>query len=133
MVKKRRRETPNTNETLIEIYDDLANLNEGIRLKAVHSLITIFVCSPQANVGQLNEIFTRLVRGLCSGRKAARIGFSVALTSFLSELPRENSIHALESFLKSANLLRLLKAHTDLAKATSVHVSRQPPTTLACR
>lgn len=126
MLKKRRHEASNTHETLIEIYDDLANLNESIRLKAVHSLITIFVFSPQANVGQLNEIFTRLVRGLCSGRKAARIGFSVALTSFLSELRRENSIHALESFLSSANLLRLLKAHTDLTKATSVHVSHQP-------
>ena len=126
MVKKRRQETSSVRETLIEIYDDLANLNESIRLKAVHSLIAIFVVSPQANVEQFDEIFTRLVRGLCSGRKAARIGFSVALTSFLSELRREKSIHGLESFLNSANLLRLLKDHTDIAKATSVHASPQP-------
>ena len=125
MAKKRRHEASNARETLIEIYDDLANLNKSIRLKAVHSLIAIFVVSPQANVGQLDDIFTRLVRGLCSGRKAARVGFSVALTSFLSELRREKSIPGVESFLNSANLLRLLKDHTDLAKATSVHVSHQ--------
>lgn len=124
MVEKRRHDDSSARETLTEIYDDLANLNESIRLKAVHSLITIFVASSHVNVGQLNEIFTRLVRGLCSGRKAARIGFSVALTSFLSELPRQKSFHGIESFLNSTNLIRILKNHTDLSKATSVPVSR---------
>lgn len=84
--KKRRREQPAVDTQLIEIYEDLANVDETIRLKACHTLLTKFVSEGTANGDQLNEILRRLFRGLCSGRKAARLGFSVALTEFLTEL-----------------------------------------------
>lgn len=71
---------------LVEIYDDLANDDAEIRLKAAQSLLK--KTSPDAGLDRekLNEILRRLIRGLCSGRKAARLGFSVALTEYLIQL-----------------------------------------------
>ena len=78
MGQKRPREASSTVIRRAEIYEDLANLDQNIRLKAAHALLTDIV--PQASHDQLQEILRRLIRGLCSGRKAARLGFSVALT-----------------------------------------------------
>ena len=86
MSKKRRREQPAIDVQLVEIYDDLANVDEDIRLKAAQALLTNFVADGKYTGEQLNEIVRRLLRGLCSGRKAARLGFSVALTELLTEL-----------------------------------------------
>jgi DNA polymerase phi len=84
--KKRRREQPAVDTQLIEIYEDLTNVDEKVRLKACRNLLVNFVPEGTANGDQLNEILRRLFRGLCSGRKAARLGFSVALTEFLTRL-----------------------------------------------
>ncbi|KAL8771894.1 MAG: hypothetical protein Q9209_002832 [Squamulea sp. 1 TL-2023] len=85
MSRKRSREKPSIDTQLVEIYEDLANEDEKIRFKAAHAFLTKF--SPRTNHSneQLSEAVRRLVRGLCSGRKAARIGFSIALTEFLSQ------------------------------------------------
>ena len=93
MSRKRRRDPANIDTQLVEIYDDLANEDEDIRLKAASSLL--FKASPEnaPTKDQLLEILTRLIRGLCSARKAARLGFSVALTEFLVQTqgnPAEN-------------------------------------------
>lgn len=86
MSKKRRREQPAIDVQLVEIYEDLANVDENIRLKAAQTLLTNFVADGKSTGEQLNEIVRRLFRGLCSGRKAARLGFSIVLTEFLTEL-----------------------------------------------
>ncbi|CAF9926083.1 MAG: DNA-directed DNA polymerase [Alectoria fallacina] len=86
MSKKRRREQPAIDVQLVEIYEDLANVDEYIRLKAAQALLTNFVADGKSTGEQLNEIVRRLLRGLCSGRKAARLGFSVVLTELLIEL-----------------------------------------------
>lgn len=86
MSKKRRREQPPVDTQLIEIYEDLANIDENIRLKAAQALLTNFVANGKSTGEQLNEIVRRLFRGLCSGRKAARLGFSVVLTELLREI-----------------------------------------------
>lgn len=86
MLKKRRREQPAIDVQLVEIYEDLANVDEDIRLKAAQALLTNFVADKRSTGEQLNEIVRRLFRGLCSGRKAARLGFSVVLTELLTEL-----------------------------------------------
>ena len=86
MSKKRPREQPAIDVQLVEIYEDLANVDEGVRLKAAQALLTNFVAARKSTGEQLNEIVRRLLRGLCSGRKAARLGFSVALTELLTEL-----------------------------------------------
>lgn len=61
-------------------------MDENIRLKAAQNLLTNFVADGNSTGEQLNEIVRRLLRGLCSGRKAARLGFSVVLTELLGEL-----------------------------------------------
>lgn len=83
MSKKRRRESASIDTQLVEIYEDLANENEEIRLKAASSLLAKVSPEKSPSREQLSEILTRLTRGLCSGRKAARLGFSVALTEYL--------------------------------------------------
>lgn len=86
---------------MVEIYDDLANESEDIRIKAAHALLIRI--SSDSNDGlreQFNEVFQRLVRGLCSSRKAARIGFSVALTELLSQRwgqHRDHGAHVLNT------------------------------------
>lgn len=94
MSKKRRRELPAVDTQLVEIYDDLANEDDEIRLKAAQSLLK--KTSPDAGLASetLNEILRRLIRGLCSGRKAARLGFSVALTEYLIQLLGPDSIYS---------------------------------------
>lgn len=84
MSKKRRREQPAVDSHLVEIYEDLASVHEDVRLKAANTLLTNFVADGKSSGDQLIEILRRLIRGLCSGRKAARLGFSVALTEFLT-------------------------------------------------
>ena len=86
MPQKRRREQPAVDTQLVEIYEDLANVDENIRLKAAQALLMNFVANGKSTGEQLNEIIRRLLRGLCSGRKAARLGFSVVLTELLTEL-----------------------------------------------
>ncbi|KAL8818542.1 MAG: hypothetical protein Q9223_002845 [Gallowayella weberi] len=85
MSRKRHREQPNIDTQLVEIYDDLANEREAIRFAAVRAFLTKFAPGNSPSNEQLSEAVRRLVRGLCSGRKAARIGFSIALTEFLSQ------------------------------------------------
>lgn len=86
MSKKRHREQPAVDIQLVEIYEDLANVDEHIRLKAAQALLTNFIADGKSTGEQLNEIVRRLLRGLCSGRKAARLGFSVVLTELFIQL-----------------------------------------------
>ncbi|KAL2369832.1 hypothetical protein RJ035_007273 [Blastomyces gilchristii] len=84
--RKRRREPVNVDVKLVEIYEDLANENDEIRLKAAQRLVSRFTPDQKPTDEQIEKTLQRLFRGLCSGRKAARIGFSIALTETLSQL-----------------------------------------------
>lgn len=86
MSKKRLREAPAVDTELVEIYEDLANNDEDIRLKAAQNLLIKASPTSGLAVGQLKEILRRLIRGLCSGRRGARLGFSIALTELQSQL-----------------------------------------------
>jgi DNA polymerase phi len=117
--KKRPREVKATDTQLIEIYDDLANEDEEIRLKAAYALLSQFSASA-TTIEQHKTILKRLFRGLCSGRKAARLGFSVALTEFLSQvfLPYIDD-HKIEA----SEIIDLLESHTAVEGKTSGQVS----------
>ena len=99
MSKKRHREQPAVDVQKVEIYEDLASIDEKVRLKAAKTLLTDFIVEETSTGNQLNEIIRRLIRGLCSGRKAARLGFSIALTESLSEIygPRGKTVPELKS------------------------------------
>jgi DNA polymerase phi len=86
MASKRRRDVSTADTRLIEIYEDLANENEEIRLKAAHTLLSEFARPTSSTQQKIKTILQRLFRGLCSSRKAARLGFSVALTEFLAQI-----------------------------------------------
>ncbi|KAL4945666.1 hypothetical protein BDV06DRAFT_230140 [Aspergillus oleicola] len=84
--KKRRREPINVNTKLIEIYEDLASENDEIRLKAAQALVSQFTPDKTPTDEEVQKTLSRLFRGLCSSRKAARIGFSIALTEVLAQV-----------------------------------------------
>lgn len=86
MSRKRQREAPNIEVQLVETYEDLAHENEDIRLKAAHTLVSKLSPENAPTGEQVERTLNRLIRGLSSGRKAARIGFSIALTEILSQL-----------------------------------------------
>ncbi|KAJ5949198.1 hypothetical protein N7454_000782 [Penicillium verhagenii] len=91
--KKRRREGYNIDVKLVEIYEDLASEKDEIRLKAAQGLVSQFTPDQNPSDEQIKKVLSRLFRGLCSSRKAARIGFSIALTEILTQVytaPREN-------------------------------------------
>lgn len=83
MSKKRHCVPPSVDTQLVEIYDDLANEDEKIRLKAAIAFSKTNSPNNIHSPEQLSKVLRRLIRGLCSGRKAARHGFSIALTEFL--------------------------------------------------
>ncbi|RHZ56958.1 hypothetical protein CDV55_101381 [Aspergillus turcosus] len=92
--KKRRREPFNVDTKMVEIYEDLANEKDEIRLKAAQALVSQFTPDKKPTDEQIRKALQRLFRGLCSSRKAARIGFSIALTEILTQIfaaPREES------------------------------------------
>lgn len=121
MSKKRRREQPAVDIQLVEIYEDLANVDEYVRLKAAQNLLTNFVADGKATGEQLNEIVRRLLRGLCSGRKAARLGFSVVLTELLAELlgPDRREV---AGFQNVSELIETLKKQTQVSGNVSGQV-----------
>ncbi|PKY03126.1 putative DNA polymerase V [Aspergillus campestris IBT 28561] len=84
--KKRRRELANVNTQLVEIYEDLASEKDEIRLKAAQALVSQFTPDKNASDELIKKALQRLFRGLCSSRKAARIGFSIALTEILTQV-----------------------------------------------
>lgn len=85
--KKRKRDIKDVDVDLVSIYDNLANENEKARLKAAGQLLArTFRSEASQTEEQLTTILKRLFRGLCSSRKAARLGFAVALTEFLAQL-----------------------------------------------
>ncbi|PWY91877.1 hypothetical protein BO94DRAFT_488534 [Aspergillus sclerotioniger CBS 115572] len=92
--KKRRREPFNVDTKLVEIYEDLASEKDDIRLKAAQLLVSQFTPDKNPADDQIKKVLQRLFRGLCSSRKAARIGFSIALTEVISQVfgsPRDSS------------------------------------------
>ena len=122
MSKKRYRDKSTVDTDLVEIYEDLANADENVRLTAAHALLTKFVAVQETNGDQLDRILKRLIRGLCSGRKAARIGFSIALTEFLTELfgPRRREVSVFQDI---NGILRTLQEQTNTPNGASGQVS----------
>lgn len=101
--RKRRRELYNVDVKLVEIYEDLASEKDEIRLKAAQGLVSQFTPDQNPTDDQIKKALQRLFRGLCSSRKAARIGFSIALTEILTQIfstKRESSEFGLSDALK---------------------------------
>lgn len=111
MSRKRARERPAVDTQLVEIYEDLASLDESIRLKAACSLLKNFISNKDISSEQISQIFDRLFRGICSGRKAARLGFSIALTEGLSEVFQGDKKHP-SVFENAHQVVELIRTST---------------------
>lgn len=83
MSKKRKRDP---DLQLMQVYEDLAEHDENVRRKAARTLATKIFQPGVTSDDQTKTILTRLFRGMCSGRKAARHGFFGALTELLRHL-----------------------------------------------
>ena len=68
---------------LASIYEDLADDVPITRIQAASRLLKRVLSEPSDRQNRLETAIARLVKGLCSGRKAARLGFSVALSELL--------------------------------------------------
>ncbi|KAI9834924.1 MAG: hypothetical protein M1819_002647 [Sarea resinae] len=112
MSKKRRREESNVDVELVEIYEDLANPDEKIRLKAAQTLLSKLSPRNSPSVQVVENVLNRLFRGLASPRKAARIGFSVALTEFLTQVLGPESSDIPDLKLDIDRVVEILKSRT---------------------
>lgn len=74
--RKRRVEYGQADAKLAALYNDLSEDVKATRLKAAADLIRALA---DADLEAIDRSLTRLIRGLCSSRKSARSGFSVAL------------------------------------------------------
>ncbi|WPH00533.1 Hypothetical protein R9X50_00336200 [Acrodontium crateriforme] len=81
--RKRRVQYSEADAQLATIYNELADEAQAVRLKAAGSLLKILSKKSPSQTQQVDGALTRLIKGLCSGRKAARLGFSVALSEVL--------------------------------------------------
>jgi len=122
MLRKRRREPVNVNIERVAIYEDLAHENEEIRLKAAQLLLSSVAPDQNPTKEELEKIFKRLFRGLCSGRKAARLGFSVALTELLVQYIVNQDL-ASASTVHIADVLQTLEDQTRISGHVSGQVS----------
>lgn len=108
--RKRRVGYSDEDAQLAKTYNDLADEVPAVRLKAAGNLLKGLSVKSPRQVGSIDEALTRLVRGLCSGRKAARLGFSVALSEVLRlafELGYEHAVEALRLEAVTNKLLHL--------------------------
>ncbi|KAI9701853.1 MAG: DNA-directed DNA polymerase [Candelina mexicana] len=112
MAKKRPREARSIDVELVEIYEDLANENETIRLKAAHALLTKLSLEQAPTTQDIEKALNRLIKGLSSGRKSARIGFSIALTELLTQLFGPDTQFTSELHLKIEGVLEILQKQT---------------------
>lgn len=68
---------------LLRLYADLAAESDSTRLAAAKQLIVHFSPENQPSKEAVGKALDKLIRGLCSSRKAARYGFFVTLTELL--------------------------------------------------
>jgi DNA polymerase phi len=103
---KRKRQVTTEKLQLYKLYEDLAAESDEVRLEAAKQLILKFSPESEPAAADVQEVLNRLIKGLCTQRKAARFGFCVTLTELLRQLlpPSKCTIKGLDldvySFLK---------------------------------
>ncbi len=120
MSKKRKREGTEVDSDLVKIYDQLSNEDIYERVSAARKLLTRVNQAGSASEEEVRTILTRLFRGLCSGRKAARHGFAMALTEILTGFSKPTS-QSPGASMSPAHIIDTLESST----ATGGNVSGQ--------
>lgn len=81
--RKRRLDYSQADAQLAKIYNDLADDVQAVRIKAAGEVIRNLSAKSDHQIERIEKAIARLIKGLCSGRKAARLGFSIALSEVL--------------------------------------------------
>lgn len=117
--RKRRVGYTEADKQLAKLYNDLADDVKQVRLKAAAELVR----TVSAEAEKLDGVLTRLIKGLCSSRKAARSGFSVALTEVfrLTAELREKTADNVD--LRVAALIERVVTHTEPEVRSNSQVS----------
>lgn len=109
---KRRRQLNEEHVKLSKLYEDLAAESDEVRFEAAKQLIVKF--SPESNPAakEVETALTRLIKGLCSQRKAARVGFSLTLTELLRQIFGGVKIEGLNHDV--ASIIKLVDEKTEI-------------------
>ncbi|KAF2853792.1 hypothetical protein T440DRAFT_487096 [Plenodomus tracheiphilus IPT5] len=109
---KRRRRLSGDHQKLTKLYEDLAAESDDVRFDAAKQIIVKFSPESKPNAKDAEIALCRLIKGLCSQRKAARVGFSLTLTELLRELFKsgKNAIDGLD--LDVASIIKLVEDKT---------------------
>lgn len=109
---KRRRQLNEEHVKLSKLYEDLAAESDEVRFEAAKQLIVKF--SPESNPAakEVETALTRLMKGLCSQRKAARVGFSLTLTELLRQIFGGVKIEGLDHDV--ASIIKMVDEKTEI-------------------
>ncbi|KAM0705115.1 hypothetical protein Q7P35_007902 [Cladosporium inversicolor] len=110
--RKRRLDYSQADAQLAKIYNDLADDVQAVRLKAAGEVVRNLSAKSDHQIERIEKAIARLIKGLCSGRKAARLGFSIALSEVLR----------LALDLKDSGIT-LAKLTAKIAEFTTAHVT----------
>jgi DNA polymerase phi len=123
---KRRRQFNEEHLKLIKLYDDLAAEDDDVRLEAAKQLIIKFSPENKPSAKDVETVLVRLIRGLCSQRKAARVGFSLTLTELLRQIfgATKNEIEGLK--LDVSAIIKMVEEKTKVEGNVPGKVRLQP-------
>jgi DNA polymerase phi len=109
---KRRRQSNTDQVKLSKLYADLAAEEDDVRLEAAKQIIVKFSHENQPAAKDVEDALVRLIKGLCSQRKAARVGFSLTLTELLRQLfaAKQDVIEGLK--LDAASVIKMVEEKT---------------------
>jgi DNA polymerase phi len=109
---KRRRQSNTDQVKLSKLYADLAAEEDDVRLEAAKQIIVKFSPENQPAAKDVEDALVRLIKGLCSQRKAARVGFSLTLTELLRQLfaAKQDVIEGLK--LDAASVIKMVEEKT---------------------
>jgi DNA polymerase phi len=110
--RKRRLDYSQADAQLAKIYNDLADDVQAVRIKAAGEVVRNLSVKSDHQIERIEKAIARLIKGLCSSRKAARLGFSIALSEVLR----------LALDLKDSGIT-LAKLTAKVAEFTTAHVT----------
>jgi hypothetical protein len=105
---KRQRQVSELDQQLAKLYENLADDVSAVRLKAAKELLIELSPDKKLAPEVFHKVFNRLIRGLCSGRKAARYGFFVAFTELLRQIYKDDSSYGAGGLLSLNDLVSLV-------------------------
>jgi hypothetical protein len=112
LAPKRQRQSKSGDSRLAKLYQDLAAESEDVRMGAAKEFLQKFSPKNGENAEVIHKALNRLIKGLCSQRKAARFGFFITLTEFLRQLVGQNDPRFEEINLGMNGLIDLIETTT---------------------